>query len=98
MDTVDSHSYLRMVCLTASALEAALQLPALPGMTPVAERIERVIGNGDYAPAPAPACPRNAATTESFAFGIGAFPRSRPAEFPGDSEWFPHVRRDLVAG
>ena len=97
MDTVDSRSYLRKVWLIALAA-AALQLPAFSGVTPVAERMERVIGNGDYAPAPAPACPCNAATTQSFAFGIGSLLRFQPADFPGDSEWFPHVRRDLVAG
>ena len=98
MDALDSHSYLRKIRLTASALAAALPLPAFSGVTPVAERIARVIGNGDYAPAPALSCSRNATTTQSFASGIGAFLRCQPADFPCDSGWFPHFGRDLVAG
>ena len=93
-----SHSYLRKARLTASALLAVAPLPALSGVTPVAERVTLVIGSNDDAPASESANPGSAAAMPPFAFGASALVRLQPTGLSGDSGWLPRARRDLVAG
>ena len=94
------HSYLREACPIASALVAVGPLPALSGVTPAAERVVLVIGSNDDAPASESANPGSAAAMAMppFAFGASALVRLQPTGLSGDSGWFPHARRDLMAG
>ena len=92
------HSYLRQACPTASALVAVAPLPALPCVTPTAERVTLVIGSNDDAPAPEPANPGSAAAMRLLAFGASTLIRLQPTDLSGGSGWFPRARRDLVAG